>query len=374
MQDSYFVILTVINVFLMVYMCRLVMLCETITSRQASGFMLTFMLVGCISILELISVIVDNGPVWLRWLNILSNLLGFGLTPAVPVCLVYTLKCSERLPRSLKAAMTAELVYLLILIVSLFVGGFVYTVDEANHYARHSGFNLYLIANYASIAYLLFNTLEMARSFQNRGRELIYAICIFLAVGTMIQVLNPQIHITWLCVTLITMMYYLYCTEMWNQLDGLTGLLSQKSYLNRTMNMSDEDKVLIVFDVDDFKQVNDTAGHLTGDRCLKVIALCLKQTYARYGTCYRIGGDEFCVLLRNPEKETICREKLIQMLDKRRRSLRILPTVSYGSAKLAEYDSIVDAKARADQNMYEYKKRRKAEKQAVINRDKSMYN
>ena len=177
---------------------------------------------------------------------------------------------------------------------------------------RHDGFKLYLIVNYLGIGYLLFNTLEMARNFQNRGRELVYAISIFLATGTMIQVLNPQLHITWLCATLITVMLFLYCTEMWSQLDGLTGLLSQKSYLNRTMKVRDEDRVLIVFDVDDFKYVNDTAGHLTGDRCLKEIAYCLKQTYSRHGNCYRIGGDEFCVLLQEPEKEAICREKFIQ--------------------------------------------------------------
>ena len=46
------------------------------------------------------------------------------------------------------------------------------------------------------------------------------------------------------------MLYYLYCNEMWNQLDGLTGLLSQKSYLNRTLNLQPEDKMLIVLDLD----------------------------------------------------------------------------------------------------------------------------
>lgn len=41
-------------------------------------------------------------------------------------------------------------------------------------------------------------------------------------------------------ITLISVLYYLYCNEMWNQLDGLTGLLSQKSYLNRTLNLQPE--------------------------------------------------------------------------------------------------------------------------------------
>ena len=200
----------------------------------------------------------------------------------------------------------------------------------------------------------------MARNFQNRGRELIYALAGFLAVGTLVQILIPEIHITWLCVTLIAVLYFLYCNEMWNQLDGLTGLLSQKSYLNRTMNLGAKDRMLIVLDVDEFKHINDTLGHLAGDQCLKEIAGCLKKAYSRYGNCYRIGGDEFCVLLQEPEKEKFCREKFFWAMEKRRKEVPILPQVSYGSAELLEQESILDAKERADQNMYEDKKEHKA--------------
>ena len=56
-------------------MCVLIHLSENLKPRQARGFQITFILIGCISILEMISVLVNDGPVWLRWLNILSNYL-----------------------------------------------------------------------------------------------------------------------------------------------------------------------------------------------------------------------------------------------------------------------------------------------------------
>ena len=120
--------------------------------------------------------------------------------------------------------------------------------------------------------------------------------------------------------------------------------------------------MLIVLDLDDFKYINDTYGHLAGDRCLKEIARCLKQAYSSYGNCYRIGGDEFCVLLQELEKEELCKEKLLWLMEKRRKVVSILPFVSYGSAELMENECIRDTKIRADQKMYEDKKEHKERK------------
>ena len=125
-------------------MCVLITLSETLNPRQVRGFLVTFILIGSISILELISVLVNDGPLWLRWLNILSNYLGFGLTPAVPICLVYTLNCAEGRTGTLKAAVALEILYLLLLTGSLFSNGLVFSVDTANHYSRQSGFHIYM--------------------------------------------------------------------------------------------------------------------------------------------------------------------------------------------------------------------------------------
>ena len=81
MTDLYFFILTAINLFVLLFMCVLIRLSETLNPRQARGFLVTYILIGSISILELISVLVNDGPLWLRWLNILSNLAALAEHP-----------------------------------------------------------------------------------------------------------------------------------------------------------------------------------------------------------------------------------------------------------------------------------------------------
>ena len=166
------------------------------------------------------------------------------------------------------------------------------------------------------------------------------------------------------------MLYYIYCSEMWNQLDALTGLLNQNSYLNRTIEMRRSGGVLVVFDVDDFKQINDRYGHLQGDVCLAEIADCIKKAYARRGYCYRIGGDEFCVLLKDEASEACCAATLQTLLAERRKTLAILPTVSLGSAVFSGED-VVAVKDRADRALYCAKKEQKARAAAAKHADGS---
>lgn len=111
--------------------------------------------------------------------------------------------------------------------------------------------------------------------------------------------------------------------------------------------------------MDDFKQVNDRYGHVKGDICLAEIAACIKKAYARHGYCYRMGGDEFCVLLRDGDREHACARDFVRRLDERRKELDFLPTVSFGSAEISS-ENVVTVKDRADHNMYRYKKEHKA--------------
>lgn len=356
-MDSYFFILTTIDPFVLGFMSLLTKLSESLNKKQKRGFLLAFALIACISVLEVITIVVDGAPTGCRWLNILSNYLGFGLTPAVALCLVYVLDKKSIIRRGFKAAVCCEGAYLLFLAATL-PYGLVFSVSRENLYARGEYFYIYVAMYYAAMLYLMVATVRTAAAFQNRSRTLIYPLTLFLGAETVIQIALPSLHVTWLCVTLLSVLYYIYCSEMWNQLDALTGLLNQNSYLNRTAEMRRSGGVLVVFDVDDFKQINDRYGHLQGDICLAEIGRCIKKAYARSGYCYRTGGDEFCVLMENADREAQCAQEFVRQLEQRRKAVDFLPTVSFGSAPFLGED-VLAVKNQADREMYRYKKARK---------------
>lgn len=363
-MDSYFFILTTIDLFVLGFMSLLTKLSESLSKKQKRGFLLAFALIACISVLEVITIVVDGAPTGCRWLNILSNYLGFGLTPAVALCLVYVLDKKSIIRRGFKAAVCCEGAYLLFLAATL-PYGLVFSVSRENLYARGEYFYIYVAMYYAAMLYLMVATVHTAAVFQNRSRTLICPLTLFLGAATVIQIALPSLHVTWLCVTLLSVLYYIYCSEMWNQLDALTGLLNQNSYLNRTAEMRRSGGVLVVFDVDSFKQINDRYGHLQGDVCLAEIADCIKKAYARCGYCYRIGGDEFCVLLRDAADEARCAAALQSLLAERRKEITLLPTLSLGSAVFSGED-VVTVKDRADRALYCAKNELKARAAAAM--------
>ena len=89
-----------------------------------------------------------------------------------------------------------------------------------------------------------------------------------------------------------------------NQIDTLTGLNNRTSYDERIHAEFRRSKrslsplSLVIIDIDHFKAVNDTYGHLAGDKCLLWLAQTIQKTIRRESdTAFRYGGEEFCIIL-----------------------------------------------------------------------------
>ena len=87
--------------------------------------------------------------------------------------------------------------------------------------------------------------------------------------------------------------------------DPLTGLGNRRHFLSalerqiETVARSGESVLLLMLDVDHFKNINDTHGHLAGDQVLQAIAHCLARCVRPVDTVARYGGEEFAIILPN---------------------------------------------------------------------------
>ncbi len=149
--------------------------------------------------------------------------------------------------------------------------------------------------------------------------------------------------------------------------DGLTGILNRAEFLRlaarqtRLMDLGGASATLILADLDDFKDINDTHGHQSGDLVLQAFAQAATRTVRSSDLVGRYGGDEFILLLQHTgldraEQITV---QISSMLASFEELLGFrMPTASYGITSIASRANFTAAIAAADAGLYRAKARR----------------
>lgn len=149
--------------------------------------------------------------------------------------------------------------------------------------------------------------------------------------------------------------------------DGLTGLLNHKAFLDRfkeetsRANRYNHSIVFAILDLDKFKRINDSYGHLYGDYVIREVARIIKENVRTIDVVGRYGGEEYAILMINTTVENIITvaHRIIEKIATYPFKLEKIDVKMTISCGLSEYpndaDNVGDLISKADEAMYDSK-------------------
>lgn len=285
-------------------------------------------------------------------------MIELSLTPVVPFLSAEILDHSARLSKRATWFCCLLAFHTGLEILSVFTG-FIFYIDDNGTFRHGSYYWIYLVLYLGIALYVLWIGYQVSHQYQNRHRLILIAMLAFLLFGIAANQFDKSIKSAWFTVSIVVTLIYIFYNDMMQRVDEITLLLNRSTYDNRLSQL--HKPVLIeFFDVDSFKIVNDSQGHVYGDHCLQVIGSMIRSTYGKSGCCYRVGGDEFCVILDADSPIDDLNAQFFSAMQAHRKTDEHFPYISLG---YAQYDpsseTVWEAIQAADALLYRNKERNK---------------
>lgn len=364
-----------IDIAALIYLIGLLYSNTTLNSNRKKPFLAGILLVIIIILAEAGTIFTGIERLNLRSLNIFSNVLGFALTPMIPI--VITLIFNRKTLTTHRVWLLPTLINIVAAVLSP-IFGFIFYIYANNQYLRGEAFFIFIVAYIINYLFLVIRTLDMGKKYNYPIMRKMLALSFFTIAGTSIQLAVPLAYSSWHCVTLALFLYYLLMSEFDSSFDMLTGLYNRANFDKAAREIGDLTALsVIILDIDDFKDVNDTYGHDYGDHVIKTVASVIRESFNHGYRCYRYGGDEFVVIGHETDSEKIefQLKMMTSTLSEIRKQGNPLPTVSYGysvflGGTTLNFDKVLKE---ADDQMYRFKRVYKTNAACGISIDRSVH-
>lgn len=296
-MTDYFIALSFINISTLLLLLVCILTDTVINKIQKKHFLITVLVVFVICVMEVFSIIFNGAPVKYKWIHIVSNYLGFSLTPSVTLSLLNSIYPNKK-TRYLYIFCA---VYSVWLIISLIMnkGTSVFYIDENNNYFRAKGFFVYVIVYAVCNLFFFVENLILSLRFWHTNNIMLLGTMLFLCAGTTIQIINPEIQVTWLCVIISILLFYIYNDTLYQQIDELTFLKNSKC-LKKWHSSQKKDAVIVVVEIDNYSKLKLNYNRSNLSQIVMEVSKNFNNFFKKYGTCYRLGSEEFCVIVDNP--------------------------------------------------------------------------
>ena len=273
--------------------------------EKAYNFMLIVTFIATIN--ETLSFIIDARPGFIfHILQYISNTISSASSGIIGYCWCLFVEYHihrniERIKKKSRILAIPLIIATILIIINLLGTGIIFDISKENVYTRGPmNFILYIFVFVYYIESIY--TVHKAK-YDSILVEFfpIYYFIIPCMIGTMIQGFFFGVSTIWLCVAIAFILVYIENQISVSFIDDLSGLYNRK-YMNHYLNKLQSDKNRHVYgfllDINEFKAINDTYGHLAGDKVIKMVA-SIDDKFARAhgGFACRYGGEEFLLVL-----------------------------------------------------------------------------
>lgn len=265
-----------------------------------------------------------------------------------------------------------------ILVLTTLKTGWIFTISSDGLYYRGPYMAAIVLLTYVYLGGALIMAIRERCSERNADRVKVCRYLIFFPIPTIIlsfvQVELYGVTLIWICMAVSLLIIFLNVQSEQISKDTLTGLLNRgylDSCLDRILTTSKgkpeirERYFAMIVDMDDFKQVNDTFGHVEGDNLLIAAARLIRDTCRPDDVVTRMGGDEFFIIGQRGEKEEVqtlmdeIEDQVRRYNEKSSHPYKMCMSLGFAmlDGQIKRPDQLITA---ADSNMYKNKEKKKA--------------
>lgn len=361
-MDAYYIIIDGLSIIVHVMLFSLVYRSVLFTTMNKKSWLWAYAFTIFVLICEIGTIYFGTEWNSNRIGNIIFCTLGFACSPLICMLLTNALGNFNIINRPMLFVPTC--INAVFCILSPWFG-FVFKISQGNGYTRGPLFWVFLITYLFNLFILIATTIHIMSAYSRQRDYFFMCLVVFIIMGTSIQVFWPEMQTAWLSVCFGNCLYYIYFCEKLQYYDAVTRLLNRQAYEHKKLELSSkEGACIIMLDIDDFKDINDCYGHINGDKALEKTAKIIKNTFGKFGDCYRIGGDEFCVISNITDEDEIQQKvnefhDIISTIRKRNREFPGISLDYYIYNKSRE--TLDQAMSEADARLYSCKKNKYAE-------------
>lgn len=308
---------------------------------------------------------------------LLANLSNFVIMAAITYSWLRFVMATEQTPRRERPLNRFAIVFPLLFSALLLAGLSVFAPQKLvdGSLSPQPVYNVFLITVPSIyLAAILLYTMRRAWQEENplerRKHLLIGLFPLFVVLGGAVQFIFPETPIFCFCCTILMLTFFIRSMDMRISTDPLTGLKNRGQlirYVSQSANLHLSGRKTLVFmmDVNDFKAINDNHGHAEGDRALRLVSEALQEVVRGQSMpsfLGRYGGDEFILIAHPAEGEEL--SSLPDTIQAQIDALCLAQKLPYrlalsiGCEELGERDSFQKCMQRADERLYEQKRRR----------------